>query len=786
MSDLKFQFIASGHTDVRQAIRQVKQDAVDLQRVLREIGGLRIGAGRGGGGAGAGVGVGGASRGGRNPSETLARQVARDQERSAAYVARIRDKHFADEQRKEEQAARRKQAAAAAEARREDQAVRQRQTRLRQEVRLEEGIRRQARQQADREARARVGREMVQLRPVQRDDMSPFKGVGSSLMRAATGGVLGAGALAVGVAGMAGRDALRLREVSNRLSINSRGAGQNFVDAAGLQKEFEQTAIATPGQTAAGIAEAVQAFVTKTGNLDVARKSQGVFATVASATGSDVKDVSEAAADLFQKFDITSMDQMADALAALSFQGKAGAFEIRDMAGQFSKLSAAASRFGLDKGLSGVKTLGGLTQIARSATGSPEQAATAVEATLRQLVSEESKIKNLAGVDVFTDASKTKTNDVKDILAKTIAGTGGDLTKLQDIFKEEGIRAISPLISTFNTAKNTSAEAGGNEAAQTAAGLQALRKALNDAIDAPGDYAELQLDAAQAQQDASAKLTAAWEKLAAGVGDSVIPMFEGLVSKLADSPETLEAFVTAVGFVVDALQGLILFIEDILGKKILSPEKREEMARTKALKAQRNMQKVLAETDSTERAKDLISKGKTAEATAMLERLMDPAHADKERGKIAEASAAFAIAKRDVGEAQGAREEINKKRSLEEFGQYYASLGTKNADPAKEAERVKQAMALARGVTLDPTGFTDKTALNVGQGVEETEQQAQARQAYARQEMDSRAAAGRTGDAMKGAPVLNAEGLDRAAKALMDAAAALQRGGSASVLGNPS
>src|SRR5690606_20074319 len=101
-----------------------------------------------------------------------------------------------------------------------------------------------------------------------------------------------------------------------------------------------------------------------------------------------------------------------EAFATLIAQGKAGAFELRDLAAQAPRVLAQAQAFGMGS-REGLRQLGGFLQIARSATGSPEQAATATEATFRQLATNADKLqsgKAFGGrkVQVYNEGDPTK------------------------------------------------------------------------------------------------------------------------------------------------------------------------------------------------------------------------------------------------------------------------------------------------------------------------------------------------------------------------------------------
>jgi hypothetical protein len=231
----------------------------------------------------------------------------------------------------------------------------------------------------------------------------------------------------------------------------------------------------------------------------------------------------------------------------LAIQGKRGAFELEDAASQFPKIAAAASKFGLT-GTTGLATLGGLTQIARRATPGGEEAATSVEQLFAQLIKKSDVIQRKTGQKVFKDKGKTQTNDLTDILVGTISGAGGNLKTLEDIFGTRGSRAISPLVSTFNRARQ---QATGTDAERDAIAMQALRDEIMNATNATGALAEIQRDLKDAQQDASSKITAAWENFVIQISNKALP---GMLSAL----ESFSTFVDQTDFsgLGEAIAGL--------------------------------------------------------------------------------------------------------------------------------------------------------------------------------------------------------------------------------------
>jgi hypothetical protein len=338
---------------------------------------------------------------------------------------------------------------------------------------------------------------------------------------------------------------------ANRISIGARGAGADYVDPKVLTAEFYAVASNVKGITADAAADAAARFVSMTGDLDTARKSMMDFATASAASGTDLESVAATAAAISQQFKITDPAQIKDVLAALIYQGKSGAFELKDAASLFPRLASAGAAFGLEKGASGVKTLGGLTQIAMQGTGSGETAATAVENLLTNLKTKSGDL-GQAGVKVYENG---KIRDLPKLIVESIAKVGGsDVGKknegLTKIFGEQGIRAINPLISQFNDVfKGTK----GTDAQKTAAGMKALEDALNGAINAPGTWADVVQDSAQAQATTSARMTSAMQRLEGAVASQLLPKIADFAEGLANSPDKIDAFIEAISLAGEAL-----------------------------------------------------------------------------------------------------------------------------------------------------------------------------------------------------------------------------------------
>lgn len=574
------------------------------------------------------------------------------------------------------------------------------------------------------------------------------KGIGLS--------ALGTGAaLFTGVATAGAKDAMRTQEIANRVSINSRMAGQEAADPTTLRKEFEATAIANPGQKASDIGEAVQAYVTKTGDLSTARKNAGVFATVASATGGNVQEIAGAAADIAEKLNIRNVGDMKQALASLTMQGKAGAFELGDAARLFPRLLASGASLGVQQNVNGLKQIGGFAQIARGSTGNGEQATTAIENVFTALKVKAGELEKVPGVKVYEGKGQERhMRSFTDIIADAVANVGGsDLKKknigLTKIFGEQGIRALNPLITSAMGAMAGAKGVGGKAATdkeRIAAAHQAVADQFSTAINAPGDWSDIEKDAAQAQQDTSAKLTAAWEKITAIVGEKLLPVIAEFAERISENTDLFDAFKTALQTLVQMLTSL-----GVIKKKTATQERDE--ARDKAIKIEEKRAKLQREIgdkamtpEQIGRAAQLTSDYNAAAAAAREAQV----RVDLEQGK-----------KPPTGDVSGLASKAN--LSKEDYAAAYLALGAQGGNPAEQAERRRYANEIAGMKSGDNSIITSATAQPVGMS---GEKETQAQIDFRRQQ----AVSSQTDTAMGGA----GEGLGAAAKALLQAAAALQ------------
>lgn len=446
--------------------------------------------------------------------------------------------------------------------------------------------------EAEKAANVRIREEKRAAKAIASERSKLYSNIGSLARHGAQGLALSAAALGIGVVAQSIREAGKLQELANRISINARGPGQKGADATEIRKEMQDIAKSSPGIKAEDAAKGLLNYVNLTGDLKTGRELGRTFATVSQASGADMSDVSTTSASLSKQFGLTSEAEQQKAMASMVGIGKTGAMPIDQIAAQFSRIASAGSRFGFT-GAKGVNQIAGLVNIARGSTGGPEQAATATEEMLTHITQNAMKLKG-QHVNVFKNG---KTRDIQDILVDMVKNVGGKnmalkQIKMQELLGVEGSRAAAGLQTTY---ANTFRDTKGTDKEKVAAGEAAVRSQLNDAINNQTTWSDVQKDAAQAQQDMSAQVTSAWESLKAAITGQALPAFAQLAPKLL----TLVPLLEPLGTVFAALAESGGLVVDLF-KEIGSIKPHEDTPQEKVKKAERNLKDFnnqLAQTD---------------------------------------------------------------------------------------------------------------------------------------------------------------------------------------------
>ncbi|MCW5694552.1 MAG: phage tail tape measure protein [Pseudolabrys sp.] len=186
------------------------------------------------------------------------------------------------------------------------------------------------------------------------------------------------------------------------------------------------------------------------GGLDLPQAMPAMPAIVktAQAAGAEVRDMANTSLALIQNMGIAGA-KMQDAFDILVAGGKAGKFELKDMARYLPSIMPQAVAVGM-KGEDGLKRIVALLQAVRAGTGTTEEAASSVANIFAKMESEETaKRFSKFGIDLRKEMAQAR-KEGKDLLevftGLSKKAVNGDLSKLPQLFSDmefaRGMRAL--------------------------------------------------------------------------------------------------------------------------------------------------------------------------------------------------------------------------------------------------------------------------------------------------------------------------------------------------------
>lgn len=218
------------------------------------------------------------------------------------------------------------------------------------------------------------------------------------------------------------------------------------------------------------IAQGIQDLVAQGLELKDATASIETLGKVATATGSDLLDVTKTGFQLQNALKIRPTELKAT-FDALAFAGKQGAFELRDMAQFMPTIAAAAGSLGI-QGREGAVSLAAMMQMVRKDAPDAGQAATRLTDAMLKMTAPDA-VKRFAkfGVNieqVLNDAKAKGVNPMEAALSELQRVTGGDVFKLSQIFGDKEAKlALMSLMKYRKEYEKLKADAGGSAAAGT-------------------------------------------------------------------------------------------------------------------------------------------------------------------------------------------------------------------------------------------------------------------------------------------------------------------------------
>lgn len=230
----------------------------------------------------------------------------------------------------------------------------------------------------------------------------------------------------------------------NRIVVNAdQGAGTIEPTIRRLQDVADQTRTSFDD-----VVGGLEALIASGRSLDESLAFLPAVALTAQASGAAMNDVALTADSMAGSLKINA-GEMQRAFDILVAGGKAGKFELKDMAQYLPSLLPAMAAMGY-KGTDGLRKVVAMLQVMRNQAGSSSEAATYLSNVLNKVYSEETakKFKDM-GVDLggALERAKDEGRDVLDVfLDMVLIATKGDLSKLPKLFTDaemlKGVRAL--------------------------------------------------------------------------------------------------------------------------------------------------------------------------------------------------------------------------------------------------------------------------------------------------------------------------------------------------------
>ncbi len=350
-------------------------------------------------------------------------------------------------------------------------------------------------------------------------------------------GTLGGNLAARGIDSlMDGANAVRDFERSLiRYQIASNGTAQSTAEMRAQVRGISKDTAISSAQVLAGASQ----YVALTGDADGARVAMRAFADVATASGASVSDVATATASLRTSMGLDAKDIEA-AFSGMIIQGKEGAVEIKDLAGELANLAPQFAQFRGAKGLGGIRELGAGLQVVMKGAGSSAEAATQMSSLIGELAKPEviRKLKAIK-VDIFDKDPKTGLMTMRNA---------------SDIFKD--LAANQKLADP-----RVVAEIFGRKEAQSA--IRSIRSNIDlygELRVAAEDTGAVQRDKATFLESDAGRLDAAFNRVKVAIAEAFTPEritgFTNAVESLADKMGPVVDLIGRAGDLLGGIMGI--------------------------------------------------------------------------------------------------------------------------------------------------------------------------------------------------------------------------------------
>lgn len=316
------------------------------------------------------------------------------------------------------------------------------------------------------------------------------------------------------------------------------------------------------------------------GDFAGAMANMGFFAKMSQVTGTDISEIAGAAGTLQSQNQNLKAPEMQQMLLDVYAQGKAGSLSMVDVAKQLGIMSSARGAFSGDVATNQRKLLA-LGQLA-APEGNPEEAGTFIKDLVMEAGKHRKSTQGKPGLEAMGVKYDRfgRMESPEQMIEAVFRGTGGDVTKITDIFGARGKALFGALLNPYTAA-------GGGEA-----GISAVRKTMASVTGATMTTSQLEAQHQQIMDTPAQKFAVAINKVREALEEKLeprlshfaddtlpklIPKFEAIIdsasefaSWFADNPiKGVGAIVLAAISKDLAMAGIGQVVKDIIAKLMM-------------------------------------------------------------------------------------------------------------------------------------------------------------------------------------------------------------------------
>lgn len=253
-------------------------------------------------------------------------------------------------------------------------------------------------------------------------------------------------------AGLAVKGVMETEQLFARLRI-AMGASEERMKSVkhGLEEVANMKDIRVPFED---LARGYKAIIDSTGDDTFADANRRNLGLLMSATGADAESAGALLVQ-FRKMGVTSAGEVAQAIAILSEQAKAGAFPLEHLATNGAKYFSMLAAHGR-RGLDAVRDGGAALQTAFQTTEGSDTAVTSAMSFMNDIVAKADILKKKAKINVFEfiDGKKVTRSPVA-IMKDILEASKGDIELIKQVLGDDGLKAIMAAMGQFNATGKT-------------------------------------------------------------------------------------------------------------------------------------------------------------------------------------------------------------------------------------------------------------------------------------------------------------------------------------------